>query len=37
MTLHEKSALAATIVNRTEGESCQMGMLEFYYQILKVE
>lgn len=37
MTLHEKSALAATIMNRTEGESCQMGMLELYYQILKVE
>jgi len=37
ITVYEKAPLAVAIMNRTEGESCQLGMLELYYEILKVE
>lgn len=37
ITVYEKSSLASTIMGRTEGETCQLGMLELYYEILKVE
>ena len=37
ITVYEKAPLAVAIMNRTEGEACQMGMLELYYEILKVE
>jgi superfamily I DNA and/or RNA helicase/very-short-patch-repair endonuclease len=37
ITVYEKAPLATSIMNRTEGESCQVGMLELYYEILKVE
>ncbi len=35
--IYENAPLAVAIMNRTEGESCQLGMLELYYEILKVE
>lgn len=37
ITVHDKAPLAVAIMNRTEGETCQLGMLELYYEILKVE
>jgi very-short-patch-repair endonuclease len=37
ITVYEKSPLASAIMNRTAGETCQLGMLELYYEILKVE
>lgn len=37
ITVFENAPLAMTIMNRTEGETCQLGMLELYYEILKVE
>lgn len=37
ITVYEKSPLALAILGRTEGETCQLGMLEIYYEILKVE
>ncbi len=37
ITVYEKAPLAVAIMNRTEGEACQLGMLELYYEILKVE
>jgi transcription elongation GreA/GreB family factor len=37
ITVYEKSPLAITIIGRTEGETCQLGMLELYYEILNVE
>jgi very-short-patch-repair endonuclease len=37
ITVYEKSPLAIAIMGRTEGETCQLGMLELYYEIVKVE
>jgi superfamily I DNA and/or RNA helicase/very-short-patch-repair endonuclease len=37
ITVYEKSPLALAIHGRTEGEVCQLGMLELYYEILRVE
>jgi superfamily I DNA and/or RNA helicase/very-short-patch-repair endonuclease/transcription elongation GreA/GreB family factor len=37
ITVYEKSPLALAIFGRTEGEACQLGMLELYYEILKIE
>ena len=37
ITVYEKSPLALAIMGRTEGETCQLGMLELYYEIMKVE
>lgn len=37
ISIYESSPLALSIMGRTEGETCQMGMLELYYEILKVE
>jgi very-short-patch-repair endonuclease len=37
ITIYEKSPLAIAILGRTEGETCQLGMLELYYEIIKVE
>ena len=37
LTVYEKSPLALAIIGRTEGEACQLGMLELYYEIIKVE
>ncbi|MBL0048917.1 MAG: hypothetical protein IPP32_12570 [Bacteroidetes bacterium] len=37
ITVYEKSPIALAIMNRTEGEACQLGMLELYYEIMKVE
>lgn len=37
ITVYEKSPLALAIIGRTEGETCQLGMLELYYEILTVE
>lgn len=34
---YPKSPLAIAIMGRTEGETCQLGMLELYYEIVKVE
>jgi very-short-patch-repair endonuclease len=35
--VYEKGPLAVAIMNRTEGEVCQLGMLELYYEIIKIE
>lgn len=37
ITVYEKSPLASAIIGRMEGEICQLGMLEVYYEILSVE
>jgi very-short-patch-repair endonuclease/transcription elongation GreA/GreB family factor len=37
ITVYEKSPLAIAIIGRTEGEICQLGMLELYYEILNVQ
>ena len=37
ITVYEKSHWALAIVRRTEGETCQLAMLELYYEILSVE
>lgn len=37
ITVYEKSPLALAILGRTVGETCQLGMLELYYEILCVE
>ena len=37
ITVYEKSPLAVSVIGRTEGEICPLGMLEAYYEILKVE
>jgi superfamily I DNA and/or RNA helicase/very-short-patch-repair endonuclease len=36
-TIYEKSPLAIALMGRSEGETCQLGMLEVYYEILKVD
>jgi very-short-patch-repair endonuclease len=36
ITVYEKSPLAMAIMGKTEGEICQLGMLELYYEILTV-
>jgi very-short-patch-repair endonuclease len=35
--VYERSPLALSLLNRYEGETCQLGMLEVYYEILGVE
>jgi superfamily I DNA and/or RNA helicase/very-short-patch-repair endonuclease len=37
ITVYDRSPLALAIMGRTEGETCQLGMLELYYEILSVE
>ena len=37
ITVYEKAPLAVAIMNRTEGELCQLGMLELYYELIKIE
>ena len=37
ITIYEKSPLALSVIGRTEGETCQLGMLELYYEILSVD
>jgi very-short-patch-repair endonuclease len=37
ITIYEKSTLASVIMGKAEGETCQLGLLELYYEILKVE
>ena len=37
ISVYEKSPLAVAIMGRTEGETCQLGMLELYYEIINVE
>jgi len=37
ITLYENSSLAKAILNRHEGEICQVGMFELYYEIVYVE
>jgi hypothetical protein len=37
ITIYENSPLALSIRGRSEGEVCQLGMLEMYYEILKIE
>lgn len=37
ITVYDKSPLALAIIGRSEGETCQLGMLELYYEILSVE
>ena len=37
ITVYDKSPLALAIIGRSEGEICQLGMLELYYEILSVE
>lgn len=37
ITVYDKSPLALALIGRTEGETCQLGMLELYYEILGVE
>jgi very-short-patch-repair endonuclease len=37
ITIYEKSPLAMAIMNRIEGETCQLGMLELYYEVLTIE
>ncbi len=36
-TIYEKSPLGIALMGKTEGETCQLGMLEVYYEILKIE
>lgn len=36
-TIYERSPLAVALFGRTEGEVCQLGMLEVYYEIVKIE
>ncbi len=33
ITIYYKSALALALIGKSEGETCQLGMLELYYQI----
>jgi len=35
--IYEQSPLALAIINKTEGEICQLGMLEIYYEIVKID
>jgi very-short-patch-repair endonuclease len=35
--IYERSPLAIALFGRSEGEICQLGMLEVYYEILKIE
>jgi len=35
--LYDKSPLALAIMDRSEGEICQVGMLELYYEVVKIE
>jgi very-short-patch-repair endonuclease len=37
VSIYEKSPLALAIIGREEGETCQLGMLEVYYELIKVE
>jgi very-short-patch-repair endonuclease len=35
--IYDRSPLAVALFGRNEGEICQLGMLEVYYEILKIE
>jgi len=35
--IYEKSPLGISVIGKSEGEVCQLGMLEIYYEILKIE
>jgi very-short-patch-repair endonuclease len=35
--IYEKSPLAINLINKLEGEICQLGMLEVYYEIVKID
>lgn len=37
MNIFYKSALALGVIGKSEGETCQLGMLELYYQILAIQ
>jgi very-short-patch-repair endonuclease len=37
ITIYENSPLAHSIHNRAQGEICQLGLLEMYYEILNIE
>ena len=37
ITIYENSPLGMAVMGRTVGETCQLGMLELYYEILNVE
>jgi superfamily I DNA and/or RNA helicase/very-short-patch-repair endonuclease len=37
LTVYKRSPLAIAVMGRTEGEICQLGMLELYYEILHIE
>lgn len=37
ISIYENSPLAIALMGKSEGETCQLGMLEVYYEILKVE
>lgn len=37
LTVYENSPLGMAVMGRTEGEACQLGLLELYYEIVKVE
>jgi very-short-patch-repair endonuclease len=37
IAIYEDSALAKTLIGKTEGETCQLGMLEVYYEVLKID
>jgi superfamily I DNA and/or RNA helicase len=37
ITVYERSPLARSIMNRFEGDICQVGMLELYYEIIKIQ
>jgi very-short-patch-repair endonuclease len=37
IAIYEDSALAKTLIGKTEGETCQLGMLEVYYEVLKIQ
>ncbi|HMH31389.1 MAG TPA: hypothetical protein VK543_00075, partial [Puia sp.] len=35
--VYERAPLAISLLGRTEGEICQLGMLEVYYEIMRIE
>jgi len=37
ITIYENSPLAHSIYNKGEGEICQLGLLEMYYEVLHIE
>jgi very-short-patch-repair endonuclease/transcription elongation GreA/GreB family factor len=37
LTVYEHSPLGIALMGRTEGEACKLGLLELYYEVMKVE